>query len=36
VVTVATGLTAERAVYRPYGEQIETVFGVATAAETKG
>ncbi len=35
-VTTAAGLKAERAVYRPYGEQIELVFGVATAPETKG
>jgi hypothetical protein len=35
-VTTAAGLTAERATYRPYGEQVETVFDIATAPEAKG
>jgi hypothetical protein len=35
-VTTAAGLKAERAVYRSYGEQVETVFDIATAPEAKG
>jgi RHS repeat-associated protein len=35
-VTTAAGLKAERATYRPYGEQVETAFDIATAAESKG
>jgi RHS repeat-associated protein len=35
-VTSAAGLAAERATYRPYGEQTEAVFSIANAPETKG
>ena len=35
-VTDATGHKSERATYRPYGEQSETVFGTAALPEAKG
>jgi RHS repeat-associated protein len=35
-VTTAAGVRAERTLYRPYGEEITTVYDPTTAPETKG